>query len=150
MPTPKVGLFGTPSKIDPKIRKISKFQTALEIALVNGFWWNLVQMKGLGLFFQDFLKFWIFINFSMFSTYLNMTKIRIFGKYQKHRKSMVRGQVFEKFGNFFWKFFQQLFSPIHSQQFVNARLLITTLDQKLWLKTWIEISDFQDFPDFPI
>ena len=109
MPTPKVGLFGTSLKMGSKIRKINDFQTAAEIALIKGFWWNLVQMKGLGLIFQDFLKFLIFINFSMFGTYLNMTKIRIFGKYQKHRKSMVRGQVFEKFGKFVLKFFLQTF-----------------------------------------
>ena len=57
IPTPKVGLFGTPLKIDPKIRKISKIQIDTEIALVNEIHRNLRQMEALGLYFQVFLKF---------------------------------------------------------------------------------------------
>ena len=95
MPTPKVGLFGTFSKIDPKIWKISKFQTVVEIALVNGFRWNLCQMEALGSNFQDFLEFWIFINFSMFSTYLNVDQIRIFGNYRKCKNVWFLGKKCE-------------------------------------------------------
>ena len=56
MPTPKVGLFGTPLKIDPKIRKISKIQINTEIALVNEIHRNLRQMEALGLYFQVFFE----------------------------------------------------------------------------------------------
>ena len=56
MPTPKVGLFGTPFENWVENQKIIEFQTALEIALVDGFWWNLVQMKGLGLILKIFFE----------------------------------------------------------------------------------------------
>ena len=63
MPTPKVVIFGTFSKIDPKIRKISKFQTAVKIALVNEIHRNLRQMEALGLYFRDFFGI---LNFRLF------------------------------------------------------------------------------------
>ena len=53
MSPPKVELFGTFSKIEPKIRKISKFQNNTEIALVDEIIRNLRQMKDLGLNFQE-------------------------------------------------------------------------------------------------
>ena len=37
IPSPKVVIFCPFSKIDPKIRKITKFQTAVKIALVDEF-----------------------------------------------------------------------------------------------------------------
>ena len=65
IPKSKTKPFGTFLKIDPKIRKIMHFQTAVEIALVYGFWWNLWQTKGLGLVFQkkiEILNFRWFFN----------------------------------------------------------------------------------------
>ena len=131
IPTYKVDLFGTFSKIDPKIRKISKFQTVVEIALVNGFRWNLWQMEALGSIFQDFLEFWIFINFSMFSTYLNIGQIRIFGNYRKYQKLMVFGYKNVKFG---WKCSKNVFATffsVTSSRFCTDRFFITTIVQKL-------------------
>ena len=63
IPKSKIKLFCTFSKIDPKIRKMSKFQNNTTTALVDGFWWNLVQMKGLGLYFPEKLSFLIFGQF---------------------------------------------------------------------------------------
>ena len=103
MSTPKVGLFGIPLKMGSKIRKISKFQTDVEITLVDGFRWNLYQMKGLGLIFQDFFDFWKNIHFWMCCTYLNITQIRIFGFSQNYRKY----KVFERISRYFGKYFFQ-------------------------------------------
>ena len=63
IPNPKIVLFGTFLKIGPKIRKISRFQINTEIALVDGFYRNLCQMEGLGLYFSEKLKFQIFRQF---------------------------------------------------------------------------------------
>ena len=52
MPTPKVVIFGTFSKIDPKIRKIGQLRENTKFALVDEFHRNLRQMKDLGLDFQ--------------------------------------------------------------------------------------------------
>ena len=68
-----------------KIRKISKLQKNTEIALVDGFWWNLCQMEALGLVFWKKLKFWIFDYFPMIYSTLNIGQIQIFENYQKHR-----------------------------------------------------------------
>ena len=57
IPKSKTKLFGTFSKIESKIRKISQLQSAVKIVLLDGFWWNQVQMKGLGVNFQDILNF---------------------------------------------------------------------------------------------
>ena len=105
MPTPKVGLFGTPLKIRSKIRKISKFQTNTEIALVDEIHRNLRQMEALGSYFRKKLKFWIFVDFYMLCTYLNIAQIRIFRNYQKYRKSMVFGTVLVGIEWIFSKFF---------------------------------------------
>ena len=53
MPTPKVTPFGTFSKIDPKIRKISQLRENTKFALVDEFHRNLRQMKDQGLYFQE-------------------------------------------------------------------------------------------------
>ena len=53
--------FCTFLKIDLKIRIFEKFQSAVKIALVDEFKWNLWQMKALGLVFSDF-----FLNFRKF------------------------------------------------------------------------------------
>ena len=52
MSPPKVELFGTFLKIEPKIQKISQLQNNTEIALVDEFHRNLRQMKDLGFIFQ--------------------------------------------------------------------------------------------------
>ena len=70
-----------------EIGKISRFQPAVKNALVYGFFWNLCQMKGLGLYFQDFFEFLIFVNFTMLYSTLNMDQIRIFRKSKKIGKS---------------------------------------------------------------
>ena len=46
IPNPKVDIFGTFSKIEPKIRKISKFQNNTKSALIDEIHQNLSQMKG--------------------------------------------------------------------------------------------------------
>ena len=56
-------LFGTFSKIESKIRKISQLQSAVEIALVDEFHRNLRQMKDLGLDFQEKKSFFYFRSF---------------------------------------------------------------------------------------
>ena len=97
MPTPKVGLFGTFSKMGSKIRKISKFQNDVEIALINEIHWNLRQMEALGLNFRNFLKFWIFVNFWRFCTHLNIPHMDfIFEKSRKIRKSEIWIYVFSR------------------------------------------------------
>ena len=80
MPPPKVKLFGTFSKIEPKFRKISKFQNNTEIALIDKFHRTLHQMKGLGVNFQKNLKFSIYDDFSSFYSTLNIDQIRHFEK----------------------------------------------------------------------
>ena len=52
IPNPKVTPFGTFSKIESKIRKTSKVQNNIEIALVDELHRNLRQMKGPSLIFQ--------------------------------------------------------------------------------------------------
>ena len=79
-----------------KIRKISRFQTDVKIALVEEFRWNLCQMKALGLIFQDFLEFWIFDCFCMFYSTLNLDQIRIFENDGKHQICSVWLHVFSK------------------------------------------------------
>ena len=69
MSPPKVNLFGTFLKIEPKIRKISKFQNNTEIALVDEFLQNLRQMKDLGLIFQEKLKHFFLIIFACFTAF---------------------------------------------------------------------------------
>ena len=131
-----------------KIRKISKFQTAVEIALVDGFWWNLWQMKGLGLIFQDFFDFWKNINFWMCCTYLNITHIRIFGFSQNYRKYKVFERISRYFGKYFFQknfliFFYDCFSLKWSCQIVNSYPR-----SKVTVETCIEISNFQIFCSF--
>ena len=118
MPTPKVGLFGTSSKMGSKIRKISKIQSAVKIARINEIHWNLRQMEALGLNFRFFLKFWIFVNFWRFCTHLNIPQIRIFGNYQNYRKSM----VFERLSSKLW---------IHFLKFFFTGILLPTLLTKM-------------------
>ena len=52
MATPKVGLFGTFSKIGVQIRKIIKFQKSTEVAVIDEIHRNLRQMKDLDPYFQ--------------------------------------------------------------------------------------------------
>ena len=104
MPSPQVVLFRTFSKIDPKIRKISKFQTAVKIALVNEIHRNLRQMEALGFYFRDFFGILNFRLFCMFYSTLNIDHIRIFENDGKYRIYYVRLHVFSKnellFSNF--------------------------------------------------
>ena len=65
-------------KIYPKIWIFYKFQSAVKIALVDEFKWNLRQMEALGSIFSNIFEFWNFINFNMFYSTLNMDQIRIF------------------------------------------------------------------------
>ena len=123
MSTPKVGLFCTFLKMGSKILKISRFQNAVKIALINEIHWNLRQMEALGLNFRNFFEFWIFVYFFMFYSYLNIAQIWIFGNYQKHRKSMVFERLSSKipliFSKFFLlEFFSELFPGKWSWQIV--------------------------------
>ena len=83
IPKSKVVLFGTFSKIESKIRDISKFQNCTEIALGDEFHRNLRQMKGLGLDFQKKMKKLIFDYFSMLYSTLNIGLIGIFENFEK-------------------------------------------------------------------
>ena len=65
MATPKVGLFGTSLILGSKNLKISRFQNAVKIALVNEFHQNLHQMEDLGPYFYFLGKKIIFYNFFM-------------------------------------------------------------------------------------
>ena len=85
MPTPKVVIFGTFSKIESKIRKISKFQNNTEIAPDNEIHRNLRQMKGLGLDSQKKLKKIFFDNFCKFYSIMNIDQIRIFENDEKYQ-----------------------------------------------------------------
>ena len=81
-------------------------------------------MKGLGLFFQNFFEFLIFINFSMFYTYLNMTQILIFGNTEKYQKLAIFKQkdgFFERkfFEHFFLKFFYPPVPEKRPDSFLN-------------------------------
>ena len=98
MPTSNLKLipFGTFSQIDPKIRKISKFQNITEIALVDEFHRNLRQMKGLGLDFQKKLKKIFFDYFCMFYIILNLGYIRISENYKKYQICSLREPIFSK------------------------------------------------------
>ncbi len=96
MPTPKVVIFGTFSKIDPKIRKMSKLQNITEIALVVEFHRNLRQMKGLGLDFQKKLKKICFDYFCMFYIILNLGYIRFSENDGKYQICSLREPIFSK------------------------------------------------------
>ena len=106
MPTPKVVIFGTFSKIESKIRKISKFQNNTEIALVDEFHRNQSQMKGLGVDFQKKIEKIFFDNYCMFYSCLNTLKIRIFGKVGKSQiwYDFISLRLFQKliFSKFFF------------------------------------------------
>ena len=150
MPTPKVGLFGTSLILGSKIRKISQLQRAVKNALVDEFKWNLCQIEGLGLIFQDFFEFWIFINFSMFYTYLNMAQIRFFENNWKYPKYVVFESKNMKFG---WKisiFVFATFFFVPSSRYSPEGFSLTATAQKLCIYLQIIFSDFSDFPDFPI
>ena len=147
MPTPKVVIFGPFSKIESKIRKISKFQNNTEIALVDEFHRNLRQMKDLGLDFQKKLKKIIFDNFSMFYSTLNIDQIGIFEKIEKCLicQDFISNRLFHKLiFNFF--FFCQTFSSKPNLKNVRIRFLISALEQKLWLRTCRLIFENPDFP----
>ena len=136
MSPPKVKLFGTFSKIEPKFRKISKFQNNTEIALIDEFHRNLRQMKGLGVNFQKKLKFWIFDDFCMFYSILNIDHIRIFEKVENITICYIsQTQNFEKYWfsykNAFFIFFYSSNSSDLSDTF-----LISALDQKLNFRKW--------------
>ena len=80
---PKVTLFGPFSKIEPKIRKISQLQSAVEIALVDEFHRNLRQMKDLGLNLQEKFEKIFFDYVCIFYSTLNIGQIQIFGNVEK-------------------------------------------------------------------
>ena len=105
MPTPKVVIFGPFSKIESKIRKISKFQNNTEIALVNEFHRNLRQMKDLDPYFQKKLKFLIFDHFCVFYSILNIGKIRIFENDEKYPICSLRETVFSKIDKIIFEIF---------------------------------------------
>ena len=102
MPTPKVTTFGTFSKIDPKIRKISQLCEKTKFALVDEFHRNLRQMKDLGGKFQFLLKKLIFDDFCMIYSILNIGQIRIFENDAKYQICSLREPVFSEIWNNFF------------------------------------------------
>ena len=106
MPTHKVVLFGPFSKIESKIRKISKFQNNTEIALVNEFHQNLRQMKDLDPYFQKKLNFLIFDHFCVFYSILNIGNIRIFENDEKNPICSLHETIFSKID---WILFKKKF-----------------------------------------
>ena len=107
-------------------------------------------MKGLGLVFQDFLEFFIFINFSMFCSCLNIAQIRIFRKYRKCRKIPNLSYV--------WGFIQV--GEIKFFKIYFLKLVLTSSPGKtfgfvfklnFWISrcTLLKISDFQIFGFLP-
>ena len=131
IPKSKVVLFGTFSKIESKIRKISKFQNNIKIALVNEIIRNLRQMKDLGLNFQEKLKKIIFDNFCTFYSTLNIDQIGIFEIFEKSKIccdfkncELLQKLFFSKM--FFWKL-----ESVTRLKNSWVRFLIFALDQKL-------------------
>ena len=127
----RLTFYGTSLILGSKIRKISQLQRTVKNALANDFKWNLCQIEGLGLIFQDFFEFWIFINFSMFYTYLNMAQIRIFENYRKYPKWVVFESKNMKFG---WKFSKIVFATfffVSSSRFSPEGFSLTATAQKL-------------------
>ena len=104
MPSPKVVIFGTFPKIDLQIRKITIFQTAVKIALVDEFKWTLWQMEALGWNFSKFFEFWNFEYFRMFYSTLNIDQIRIFENDGKCRICSILEKFCGKYEYFFSKF----------------------------------------------
>ena len=102
-------------------------------------------MKGLGSIFQNFFEFLIFINFSMFYTYLNIAQIRIFEKVEKTKI----WSIFElSYRSQNWFFFKNLFFIF----FLSTKLkdswngfLFNGLQLKLKFRNWDEIFRFPDF-----
>ena len=110
MPTPKVVIFGPFSKIESKIRKISKFQNNTVTALVDEFHRNLRQMKGLDPYFRKKIEIFDFRSFLHVSQYFEHEADPDFRKSWKF-PNLLRFQIPKAFIgiNFFQKIFSNFF-----------------------------------------
>ena len=87
-----------------EIPVLDKFQTAVKIALVDEFKWNLWQMEALGWNFSIFFEFWNFDYFCMFYSYFNIGQIRIFENDGKCRICSILEKFCGKYEYFLSKF----------------------------------------------
>ena len=122
---------------------------------------TLCKWKTLGLIFKDFVELLIFIYFSMFYTYLNMTQIRIFEKY----RNIFRKWGFQKIGNttimeksihldFFLKHFDYYWALAQSK-YTKLKLKYHSFQENqknnytLFFRTWkLKKCIFQGFHNF--
>ena len=145
MPPPKVKLFGTFLKIEPKIRKIIKFQNNTEIALADEIHRNLRQMKDLGRNFQKKLKKLIFDQFCIFYSIMNLEQIRNLEKVEnimicfifqtKNREKYWFSQKNKKF----------IFFNSPNSREIQATFLISVLDLEINYFENFRFSDFRIF-----
>ena len=150
IPKSKTVYFGTFLKIDPKIRKIMHFQTAVEIALVDGFWWNLWQMEALGSYFRGKYEFQIFDHFTMTYSYMNTNHIRIFGNIEKYQIWAMFELSYRSEELIFSKFFSRNFfyQPMPGKCYHQ---IFYIYPRSRAISFWkFQIFRFPDFPDFPI
>ena len=115
-----------------KIVKITKFQNAVKIALVNEFKWNRCQIKALGLIFSIF--FWI-LNFRKFSHVLEHFEHRPDPDFRKKWKIPDLVDFWEESWAKCIKFFQIFFAKVLVRYLIK-KMFWCFCFYLLWIKSY--------------